>query len=75
MFCLLKQFPEQECVPVILSDQMELPFQDVVDYTKISIKLPSTSIGSQLLEYLESIPGTSIASPLHLFRNSNPFES
>lgn len=54
-------FPEQECVPVILSDQVELPFQDVVDYSKISIKLPSTSIGPQLLDYLGSIPGRSTA--------------
>ncbi|XP_068656981.1 uncharacterized protein [Aristolochia californica] len=27
-----------ECVPVILSDQVELPFQNVIDYTQISIK-------------------------------------
>ncbi|KAJ6798481.1 putative glucuronosyltransferase GUT1 isoform X1 [Iris pallida] len=45
-----------ECVPVILSDQVELPFQNVIDYTQISIKWPSTQIGAQLLEYLESIP-------------------
>ncbi|KAG1363612.1 putative glucuronosyltransferase [Cocos nucifera] len=45
-----------ECVPVILSDQVELPFQNVIDYTQISIKWPSTRIGTQLLEYLESIP-------------------
>ncbi|XP_074280240.1 putative glucuronosyltransferase GUT1 [Silene latifolia] len=44
-----------ECVPVILSDQAELPFQNVIDYTQISIKWPSTRIGTQLLEYLESI--------------------
>lgn len=47
----------QECVPVILSDQVELPFQNVVDYTQISIKWPSTLIGPELLQYLESIPG------------------
>lgn len=47
----------QECVPVILSDQVELPFQNVVDYTQISIKWPSTRIGPELLQYLESIPG------------------
>ncbi|GAB2269891.1 hypothetical protein Dimus_004810 [Dionaea muscipula] len=46
-----------ECVPVILSDQVELPFQDVIDYTQMSIKWPSTRIGPQLLDYLESIPG------------------
>ncbi|KNA21767.1 hypothetical protein SOVF_039120 [Spinacia oleracea] len=44
-----------ECVPVVLSDQVELPFQNVVDYSQISIKWPSTRIGPQLLEYLESI--------------------
>ncbi|CAK7346843.1 unnamed protein product [Dovyalis caffra] len=45
-----------ECVPVILSDQAEFPFQNVIDYTQISIKWPSTRIGPELLEYLESIP-------------------
>ncbi|XP_004292559.1 PREDICTED: probable glucuronosyltransferase Os02g0520750 [Fragaria vesca subsp. vesca] len=45
-----------ECVPVILSDEVELPFQNVVDYTQISIKWPSTRIGPELLQYLESIP-------------------
>ncbi|KAJ0969437.1 hypothetical protein J5N97_022314 [Dioscorea zingiberensis] len=45
-----------ECVPVILSDQVELPFQNVIDYTQISIKWPSTRIGPQLLDYLQSIP-------------------
>lgn len=49
-----------ECVPVVLSDQVELPFQNVVDYTQISIKWPSTRIGPQLLEYLESIPDEEI---------------
>ncbi|KAI4307183.1 hypothetical protein L6164_030397 [Bauhinia variegata] len=44
-----------ECVPVILSDQAELPFQNVIDYSQISIKWPSTRIGPQLLQYLESI--------------------
>ncbi|GFQ02376.1 probable glucuronosyltransferase gut1 [Phtheirospermum japonicum] len=49
-----------ECVPVILSDQVELPFQNVVDYAQISIKWPSTRIGTQLLDYLESIPDKDI---------------
>ncbi|KAI4337913.1 hypothetical protein L6164_016277 [Bauhinia variegata] len=44
-----------ECVPVILSDQAELPFQNVIDYSQISIKWPSSRIGPQLLQYLESI--------------------
>ncbi|CAB4289148.1 unnamed protein product [Prunus armeniaca] len=49
-----------ECVPVILSDQVELPFQNVVDYTQISIKWPSTRIGPEFLQYLESIPDENI---------------
>ncbi|KAB2603630.1 glucuronosyltransferase [Pyrus ussuriensis x Pyrus communis] len=49
-----------ECVPVILSDQVELPFQNVVDYTQISIKWPSTLIGPELLQYLESLPDKNI---------------
>ncbi|THU59633.1 hypothetical protein C4D60_Mb07t04130 [Musa balbisiana] len=53
---LAKQYPDKECVPVILSDQVELPFQNVIDYTQISIKWPSTRISTQLLEYLETIP-------------------
>lgn len=49
-----------ECVPVILSDQVELPFQNVIDYSQILIKWPSSEIGPQLLEYLESIPDKAI---------------
>ncbi|KAJ0026311.1 hypothetical protein Pint_08007 [Pistacia integerrima] len=49
-----------ECVPVILSDEAEFPFQNVIDYTQISIKLPSTHIGPQLLDYLASIPDEDI---------------
>lgn len=47
-------------MPVILSDQVELPFQNVIDYTQVSIKWPSTRIGPKLLGYLESIPGQNL---------------
>ncbi|MCO5550929.1 hypothetical protein L7F22_004423 [Adiantum nelumboides] len=46
-----------ECVPVILSDEMELPFQNVIDYREFSIKWPSSRISEELLDYLYSIPG------------------
>ncbi|KAJ8771650.1 hypothetical protein K2173_026827 [Erythroxylum novogranatense] len=49
-----------ECIPIILSDQAEFPFQNVIDYTEISIKWPSTRIGPELLEYLESISDVDI---------------
>ena len=63
---MLLAFATQECVPVIMSDQIELPFQNVVDYAQISIKWPSTRIGPELLEYLESIPGHLLYSCLML---------
>lgn len=42
---------------MIISDYAELPFQNVIDYTQLSIKWPWNRIGSELLEYLESVPG------------------
>ncbi|KAL9446510.1 hypothetical protein AB3S75_014220 [Citrus x aurantiifolia] len=45
-----------ECIPVILSDEAEFPFQNVIDYTQISIKWPSSRIGRQLLDFLATIP-------------------
>ncbi|CAI0625420.1 unnamed protein product [Linum tenue] len=55
-----EKFPDKECVPVILSDQAEFPFQNVIDYSQISIKWPSSRIGPELLNYLESIPDRDI---------------
>ncbi|MCO5614169.1 hypothetical protein L7F22_068450 [Adiantum nelumboides] len=49
-----------ECVPVILSDEMELPFQNVIDYREFSIKWPSSRISEELLDYLYSIPDADI---------------
>lgn len=47
---------------MILSDEVELPFQNVIDYSEISIKWPSSRIGPELLGYLESIPGENLSS-------------
>ncbi|KAF8088445.1 hypothetical protein N665_0541s0010 [Sinapis alba] len=49
-----------ECVPVLLSDHAELPFQNVIDYAQVSIKWPSSRIGAELLDYLASIPDRDI---------------
>ena len=54
-------------MPVILSDEVELPFQNVIDYSEISIKWPSSRIGPELLEYLESISGIA----LYFFEKKN----
>jgi hypothetical protein len=43
---------------VILSDEVELPYQNVLDYSEFSIKWPSSRINEELLAYLRSIPGT-----------------
>ncbi|CAJ1425637.1 unnamed protein product [Effrenium voratum] len=44
------------CVPVMISDKWELPFEDFLDVTRFVIKWPSTQIGSQLIAYLRSLP-------------------
>lgn len=57
MYCNIVNFLVQECVPVLLSDHAELPFQNVIDYGQVSIKWPSSRIGTELLDYLASISG------------------
>jgi len=44
------------CIPVMISDKWELPFEDFLDVTRFVIKWPSTQIGPQLLSYLRSLP-------------------
>eukprot|EP00971_Amphidinium_carterae_P070035 1385809-Amphidinium_carterae.1 len=50
------------CVPVILSDKWELPFEDFLDVTQAVIKWPSTQIGPQLISYLRSLPDAVVQS-------------
>ena len=44
------------CVPVILSDDYEIPFETLFDVTKFAIKWPTSKIGPELYDYLLSIP-------------------
>jgi hypothetical protein len=44
------------CVPVILSDDYELPFETLFDVTKFAIKWPTNKIGIELYDFLISIP-------------------
>ncbi|CAE7557875.1 unnamed protein product [Symbiodinium pilosum] len=49
------------CIPVILSDFLDVPFQNVVDWPALSIKWPEDQVGPELLRYLRSIPLERIA--------------
>ena len=43
------------CIPIILSDDLEPPFQELLDWPKFSIKWPTHQIGD-LYAYLKSMP-------------------
>lgn len=49
------------CIPVIISDFLDVPFQNVVDWPALSIKWPEEKVGPELLSYLRSIPLDRIA--------------
>ncbi|CEM14625.1 unnamed protein product [Vitrella brassicaformis CCMP3155] len=44
------------CVPVLLSDKWELPFEELFDVTKFVIKWPAKRINTHLWSYLSQLP-------------------
>ena len=44
------------CVPILLSDHWELPFEQFIPIEEFVIKWPMAAVGPQLLDYLESLP-------------------
>jgi hypothetical protein len=51
----LPQIISQLCIPVFMSsDMLDLPFADIIDYSRISVKWSHASPGA-LFEYLQNI--------------------
>jgi len=44
------------CIPVILSDDFEVPFEDILDWSSFSIKWPEADVSMNLHNYLLATP-------------------
>jgi hypothetical protein len=42
------------CIPVIIADEFQLPFQDFLDWSKFSIRIHSNDLDPTFPHYLES---------------------
>lgn len=43
------------CIPLILSDRFVLPFQDLIDWSQLSIRWPQESVNDQLYHYIHEL--------------------
>jgi len=48
------------CVPVVLSDHWELPYEEFLDVPKFVIKWPMANVGGELLDLLEQTADSAI---------------
>ncbi|XP_073316221.1 probable arabinosyltransferase ARAD1 isoform X2 [Primulina huaijiensis] len=64
------------CIPVIVSDELELPFEGILDYRKIAVFVDSSDVMQPgwLLSFLRSIPRTQIREmQMNLAKHSKHF--
>merc|ERR1712008_376320 len=50
------------CVPILLSDHLELPFEDFIDVSSFVIKWPMENVGDKLIEFLAQLPDSVVES-------------
>ena len=44
------------CVPVFLSDHVELPFEHALDYSRMTVKWPGDKINADLVRLMMLVP-------------------
>ena len=58
------------CVPVVLSDHWQLPFEALLDLEAFVIKWPMGMVGDTLMEYLQELPESTIEQYMEASRRS-----